>query len=52
MSYENLKLKKRNFTVDQGYFYMLDEDQDNLLQKTDDGNTAFSYPFDILMTKQ
>jgi len=52
MAYENLKLKKRNFTADQGYFYMFDEDQDNLLQKTDDGNTAFSYPFDILMTEE
>ena len=52
MAYENLKLKKRNFTVDQGYFYMFDESQDNLLQKTDDGNTSFSYPFDILMTQQ
>jgi len=50
--YENLKLTKRNFTVDSGYFYMFDEDQDNLLQKTDDGNTSFSYPFDTLMTKE
>jgi len=52
MSYENLKLRKRNFTVDSGYFYSFDEDQDNLLQKTDDGNTSFSYPFDVLMTKE
>jgi len=50
--YENLKLMKRNFTVDQGYFYMFDEAQDNLLQKTDDGNTSFTYPFDTLMTKE
>jgi hypothetical protein len=52
MAYENLKLKKRNFTADQGYFYMFDQDQDSLLQKTDDGNTAFTYPFDTLMTAQ
>ena len=52
MAYENLKLMKRNFTVDQGYFYMFDEDQDNLLQKTDDGNTSFTYPFDTLMTNE
>jgi len=49
---ENIKLRKRNFTVDQGYFYTFDEDQDNLLQKTDDGTTAFSYPFNTLLTKQ
>jgi len=49
MAGENIKLRKRNFTIDQGYFYTFDNDQDNLLQKTDDGNTAFSYPFDILM---
>jgi hypothetical protein len=52
MSYENLKLRKRNFTVDSGYFYSFDEDQDSLLTKTDDGNTAFSYPFDTLMTEE
>lgn len=54
MATENIKLIKTdyqqaNFTVDQGYFYTFDHDQDNLLQKTDDGNTAFSYPFDTLM---
>ena len=52
MAYENLRLMKRNFTVDQGYFYMFDEAQDNLLQKTDDGNTSFTYPFDTLMTNE
>ena len=52
MSYENLKLKKRNFTVDQGYFYTFDQDQDSLLQKTDDGNTSFSYPFDTLLSNE
>lgn len=53
MATENIKLIKGqqdNFTVDQGYFYTFDHDQDSLLQKTDDGNTAFSYPFDILMS--
>jgi hypothetical protein len=52
MSYENLKLTKQNFTVDQGYFYSFDQDQDSLIAKTDDGNTSFSYPFDTLMTKE
>ena len=52
MSYENLKLRRRNFTVDQGYFYTFDEDQDSLLQKTDDGSTSFTYPLDTLMTQE
>jgi len=49
---ENIKLHKTNqanFTVDQGYFYTFDYSQDNLLQKTDDGNTSFSYPLDTLL---
>jgi len=49
MSSENIKILKRNFSVYQGYFYTFDHDQDNLLQKTDDGNTAFSYPLDVLL---
>jgi len=47
---ENIKLRKRNFTVNEGYFFTIEEDRDNLLQKTDDGNTAFSYPLDNLIT--
>lgn len=34
-----------------GYFYMFDDETDMLLQKTDDGVTSFSFPFDTLMTK-
>jgi len=49
MGSENIKLRKRNFTVVDGYFYTIDEDQDNLLQKTDDGNTSFSYPLDTAL---
>jgi len=52
MGSENIKLRKKNFTAHNGYFYNIDEDQDNLLQKTDDGNTSFSYPFDTLMTNE
>jgi len=48
---ENIKLRKRNFTVDEGYFFTIEEDRDNLLSKTDDGNTAFSYPLDTLITQ-
>lgn len=53
MASENIKLSKTNqpnFCIDRGYFFTFDHAQDNLLQKTDDGNTAFSYPFDILLT--
>lgn len=52
MAHENIKLNKStqaNFTVNKGYFFTFDYSQDNLLQKTDDGNTAFSYPFDVLL---
>lgn len=53
MSGENIKLSSTyqpNFAVDQGYFFTFDYGQDNLLQKTDDGNTAFSYPLDVLLS--
>jgi len=46
----NISLTKSNFTVNNGYFYTFNEDQDALLQKTDDGNTAFSYPCDVLLS--
>jgi len=48
MSSQNVKLRYRNFTVDQGYFYMFDHNLDGLYKKTDDGNTAFSFPYDTL----
>jgi hypothetical protein len=56
MAGENIRLSKdptypqANFTAHDGYFFVFDPWLDNLLQKTDDGNTAFSYPFDILLT--
>jgi hypothetical protein len=53
MASENIKLNKTNqanFTAHNGYFYTFDHIQDNLLQKTDDGNTSFSYPYDTLMS--
>ena len=46
MATNNIKLSKPNFTTKDGYFLTFDEVQDALLQKTDDGNTAFSYPLD------
>ena len=50
MSTDNLKFRKPHMTFIDGYFYMFDDDTDMLLQKTDDGITAFSYPFDTLIT--
>jgi hypothetical protein len=49
---QNIKIRKENFTVKDGYFYTFDEDQDALLQKTDDGNTAFSYPCDTILENE
>jgi hypothetical protein len=52
MAGENIRLSNNqaNFTSHEGYFFVFDHVLDNLLQKTDDGNTAFTYPFDILLT--
>jgi len=44
VTYENIQFRKPNMAVVGGYFYMMDENWDVLLQKTDDGSTAFSYP--------
>lgn len=50
MAYENITLRKRNVTMIDGYFYMIDEDQDALIVKTDDGTQAYSYPLDTTIT--
>lgn len=52
MASENIKLRYENFTVHQGYFYNFDHSLDGLYQKTDDGNTAFSYPLDTLLSNE
>jgi len=46
MAYENIILRKANMTMVDGYFYMMDIDQDALIVKTDDGTQAYSYPMD------
>jgi len=46
MAYENITLRKPNETMIDGYFYMLDEQQDAMIVKTDDGTQAYSYPLD------
>ena len=51
MATDNLNFRKPHMTFVDGYFYMFDDDTDMLLQKTDDGITSFSYPFDTLLTE-
>ncbi len=51
MAYENIRLRKPNFTIVNGYFWMMDEDTDSVILKTDDGTTAFSYPLDTTITQ-
>ena len=51
MAYENIRLRKQNFTMVDGYFWMMDEDTDSLIVKTDDGTTAYSYPLDTTITQ-
>jgi hypothetical protein len=50
MAYENIRLRKRNLTVVEGYFWMFDEDTDSVVVKTDDGTLAYSYPLDTTIT--
>lgn len=49
MAYENLNFRKANMTIVGGYFYMFDDDWDELVQKLDDGSVAFSYPLNDLI---
>lgn len=50
MAYENIRLRKQNITMVNGYFWMMDEDTDSVVIKTDDGTAAFSYPLDTTIT--
>jgi hypothetical protein len=52
MAYENITLRKQNVVMVDGYFYMIDEDLDNLIVKTDDGTQAFSYPLDTTISTE
>lgn len=46
MAFENIRLRKPNLVMVDGYFWMIDEDTDSLIVKTDDGTMAYSYPLD------
>ncbi len=50
MAYENIRLRKRNVVMVNGYFFMMDDDTDSLIVKTDDGTLAYSYPLDTTIT--
>ena len=50
MAYENIRLNKSNFTVVNGYFWMMNEDLDIIVVKTDDGTQAYSYPLGSVIT--
>lgn len=52
MAYENIRLRKKNSVIINGYFYMMDDDTDSLVVKTDDGTHAFSYPLDSTINNQ
>ena len=52
MSYENVRIRKKNIVVVDGYFYFMDEDLDVLITKTDDGTQAYSYPLDTTLSHQ
>jgi len=49
MAYENIRFVKPNMEFVDGYFYTMDESSDMLVQKVDDGSTAYSYPLDVLI---
>ena len=51
MSYENVRLRKQNFAVVNGYFWTMDDDTDSVVVKTDDGTLAFSYPLDTTISQ-
>jgi hypothetical protein len=52
MAYENISLLRQNVTMIDGYFYMMDQSQDAMIVKTDDGTQAYSYPLDTTIDNQ
>lgn len=51
MAFENIRLRKPNFAIVNGYFWMMDDNTDNIVVKTDDGTLAYSYPLDTTITQ-
>ncbi len=50
MTRENIQIADPNFTTDGVYFYSLSYDNQSLSVKTDDGDSAFSFPVDTALT--
>ncbi|MHA2219115.1 MAG: hypothetical protein ACXACY_24620 [Candidatus Hodarchaeales archaeon] len=50
MAYENIVFTKPNMTMVDGYFYMMDESNDVLVEKIDDGLISNTYPLDTVLT--
>jgi len=50
VAYTNIRFRKPNMTIVNGYFYMFDESQDMLIEKVDDGDTSFTYPLTTPIT--
>ena len=51
MAYENIRLRKQNFAMVNGYFWTMDENTDSVIVKTDDGTLAYSYPLDTTISQ-
>lgn len=49
MAYENVLFTKPNMAVHDGYFYMMDESANVLLQKLDDGHIIYAYPTSAIL---
>lgn len=49
--YRNIRLTDPNVAFDGLYFYTVDNQSDSLIQKTDDGTVAFSYPLNRNVTQ-
>ncbi len=49
---QNIRFLKKNMTRIGGYFYSFDETLDVMVQKTDDGTVAFSYPLDTPISRE
>ncbi len=50
MAYENIRFRRANMAMFDGYFYMFDDDWDTLTEKVDDGSISFVYPLNIVLT--
>lgn len=52
MAYENIRFRRPNMTMADGYFYMFDDDWDTLTEKVDDGQVSFAYPLNTSLSSQ